>query len=40
MKVIWTELAVAKLEEYADYIAFDKPTVALKWLDKSEVFKP
>ena len=31
MKIIWTEQAVEKLEEYADYIAFDKPTAALKW---------
>jgi len=33
MKVIWTELAVEKLEEYADYIALDKPTAALKWAE-------
>ncbi len=31
MKLIWTEIAVEKLEEYADYIALDKPTTALKW---------
>ncbi len=30
MKIIWTEQAVEKLEEYADYIALDKPTAALK----------
>ena len=31
MKLIWTELAIEKLEEYADYIALDKPSAALKW---------
>jgi len=31
MKLIWTELAVEKLEEFADYIALDKPMAALKW---------
>ena len=34
MKLIWTELAIEKLEEYADYIAFDKPTAAIKWAKK------
>lgn len=34
MKVIWTELAVEKLEEYADYISLDKPLVALEWTGK------
>ena len=33
MKVIWTELAVEKLEEYADYIALDKPMAALNWAE-------
>ena len=33
MKVIWTELAVEKLEEFADYIALDKPLAALKWIE-------
>lgn len=32
MKIIWTELAVKKLEEYADYIALDTPLAALKWI--------
>jgi plasmid stabilization system protein ParE len=31
MKIIWTELAIEKLEEYADYIALDKPLEAFKW---------
>ncbi len=33
MKVIWTELAVNKLEEFADYIALDNPLIALKWTE-------
>ena len=33
MKIIWTELAVEKLEEYADYIALDKPMAALNWAE-------
>ncbi len=33
MKLIWTELAVAKLEEFADYIALDKPMAALNWVE-------
>ncbi len=34
MKIIWTEFAVEKIEEFADYIALDKPSVALKWVRK------
>lgn len=34
MKVIWAELAVEKLEEFADYIALDKPLAAIKWIEK------
>ena len=30
MKLIWTELAVEKLEEIADYIALDNPPAALR----------
>jgi plasmid stabilization system protein ParE len=33
MKVIWTEMAVEKLEEYADFIAIDNPRSALKWTE-------
>lgn len=33
MKLIWTELAVEKLEEFADYIALDNPQVALMWVE-------
>jgi len=32
MKTIWTELAVEKFEEFADYIALDKQSAALKWI--------
>ena len=34
MKIIWTELAIEQLEEYADYIALDKPSAALSWVRK------
>ena len=34
MKIIWTKQAVEKLEYYADYIAYDKPEAALKWVQK------
>ena len=33
MKLIWTELAVEKLEEFADYIALDKPMAVLSWAE-------
>ncbi len=33
MKIVWTELAVEKLEEFADFIALDKPMAALKWAE-------
>ena len=33
MIVIWSELAVEKLEEFADYIALDKPHAAFKWTE-------
>ena len=33
MKVIWTEQAVNKLEEFADFIALDNPRIALKWTE-------
>lgn len=29
--LVWTDGAVADLEEIADYIALDKPTAALRW---------
>ena len=36
MKIFWTELAVEKLESFADYIALDKPSAALKWIRKMQ----
>ena len=33
MKIIWTEVAIEKLEEFADYIALDKPNAAFKWAE-------
>jgi len=37
MKIIWSDLAVEKLEEFADYIALDKPSAALKWVRKIRI---
>lgn len=34
MNIIWTELAIGKLQDFADYIALDTPAAALKWIDK------
>lgn len=34
MNLLWTELAVGKLEEFADYIAADNPAAALNWAEK------
>lgn len=34
MKLIWTENAVKKLEEFADFIALDNPQAALKWTEE------
>ena len=33
MKVRWTELASAQLDEAMAYIARDRPTVATRWLE-------
>ena len=33
MRVEWTELAIAQLDEAMGYIAADRPTVALEWLE-------
>ena len=33
MKIIWSPLAIARLEEISDYIARDNPSAANKWLD-------
>ncbi|MDN4503621.1 type II toxin-antitoxin system RelE/ParE family toxin [Alteromonadaceae bacterium BrNp21-10] len=36
MKVVWSPLAIEKLEEAAKFIALDKPSAADKWVN--EVF--
>ena len=33
MKVVWSPLAIERAYEAAAYIAGDKPTAALRWLD-------
>ncbi|MFH0918979.1 MAG: type II toxin-antitoxin system RelE/ParE family toxin [Fibrobacterota bacterium] len=33
MKIIWSPLAVERLEEISDFIAYDKPSAAGKWID-------
>ncbi|MGS2719426.1 type II toxin-antitoxin system RelE/ParE family toxin [Paraglaciecola aestuariivivens] len=33
MKVIWSPLALEKLEAAAKYIALDKPSAAFKWVN-------
>ena len=37
MKLIWAPLAVKRVEEFARYIAKDKPAAAEKWVE--EIFK-
>jgi plasmid stabilization system protein ParE len=34
VRVEWTELAVAQLDEAMGYIASDRPAVALEWLER------
>jgi toxin ParE1/3/4 len=33
-KVVWSELAVQRIEEIAHFIALDAPLAAIKWCDK------
>lgn len=33
MKIIWSPLAVERMEEISDYIAYDKPLAANKWIN-------
>ena len=47
MKIVWTELAVNKFEEFADFIAVDDPNSAIKWtetileaVNKLQLFSP
>jgi toxin ParE1/3/4 len=41
LKVVWSPLAIEKLEAIAKFIALDKPTAAEKWVndifDRAEV---
>jgi toxin ParE1/3/4 len=41
MKIVWSPLALEKLSDIADYIALDKPTASLDWIETifSEVEK-
>lgn len=34
MEIEWSPLAVEKVTEFAEYIALDKPEVAIKWANK------
>jgi len=33
MKLLWAPLAIDRLEEICDYISYDKPSAAEKWID-------
>jgi plasmid stabilization system protein ParE len=33
MKIIWSPLAIERIEEISDYIADDNPSAASKWVD-------
>ena len=33
MKIVWSPLALDKLSDIADYIALDKPTASLNWIE-------
>ncbi len=33
MKIIWSPLAIDRASEIAEYIAQDKPSAAVKWID-------
>jgi toxin ParE1/3/4 len=34
MKIIWSPLAITRINEIADYIAEDSPDAARKWVDE------
>lgn len=34
MKIVWSPLALARVEDIAQYIAEDKPAAAVKWVDE------
>ncbi|MFH1762244.1 MAG: type II toxin-antitoxin system RelE/ParE family toxin [bacterium] len=33
MKITWSPLAVERMAEISDYIAYDKPSAATRWVD-------
>lgn len=33
MKIIWSPLAIQRVQEIADYIAYDKPPAAIQWVE-------
>lgn len=33
MKIVWSPLALERIEEISDYIAYDNPSAAVKWID-------
>jgi plasmid stabilization system protein ParE len=34
MRIIWSPLAISRVEEISDYIAYDSPIAANNWIDK------
>ena len=34
MKIVWSPLALERVEDIAQYIAEDKPDAAVKWVDE------
>ncbi|UZK03031.1 type II toxin-antitoxin system RelE/ParE family toxin [Venatoribacter cucullus] len=34
MNIVWSPLALARVEDIAEYIAQDKPAAAAQWVDK------
>lgn len=34
MKVIWSSLAITRVNEIVDFISFDKPDAARKWVEQ------
>ncbi len=34
MKIIWSPVAIERVTEIAEYIAFDNPTAAQKWVEQ------
>ena len=35
MKIVWSPLALDKISDIADYIALDKPTASLNWIESA-----